>query len=144
MVGMVYVELFPTQTETDVLLLIVQSKGGVTYLSQVGGTACARREVEGFLVPIGTDQDLRRIGDWFEKRFHGSCHDDGRLAADPALADELESLMFGLACFFTPGGAKGDSVRLSLDHDRIHEACEAWIPVNSPYGKAYLTWTNSD
>jgi hypothetical protein len=136
---MVLVELFPTQTETDCLYLIVVAPTGVVYHNQCGGTGCDQKEAEGFLVPIGNQADTNKLSGWFRKHFGESCWCDGRLASDPALVRDLATVVAELPCFFA-----GKAIRLCLDEVRVHEGCEAWVPVKSPYGPGWLTFTNSD
>lgn len=136
---MVHVALFPTQTEADGLFVIVLAPTGVSYSNQCGGTACNYQQAEGFLVPVGTQQQLCSVTAWFRKRFGASCWCDGRIAADPALVQELAAVVAELPCW-----AEGNAVPLQLDMDRLTLGGEAWVPVRSAFGLAWLTWTNSD
>ncbi len=136
---MVRVELFPTQTETDGLFVIVVSPSGVVYTNQCGGTGCDQMEAEGFLVPVGRADHLDNIQQWFRSRFGESCWCDGRLAASVDLVEELARVVAEIPCWFM-----GGPVTLSLDRERLIEGCEAWVPVRSGFGPGWLTWTNSD
>lgn len=135
---MVEVDLFPEQIETDALFVIVLARTGVAYSNQCGGTACDQQRVEGFLVPVGTPQNLKAVKAWFRQRFGASCWCDGRLASDAKLP-ELASVVAELPCW-----SNGNPVPLELDMDRLNAAGEAWVPVCSPFGAGWLTWTNSD
>jgi len=133
------VELFPNQTETDGLFVIVLAPTGVSYSNQCGGTACNQQRVEGFLVPIGMPQHLSAVTEWFRQRFGESCWCNGCLAADPMVAKELAALIATLPCW-----ADGNPTPLQLDTERLVHGGEAWVPVHSPFGLGWLTWTNSD
>jgi hypothetical protein len=135
---MVEIVLFPTQTETDGLFVIVTAPTGVTYTNQCGGTSCDSQRVEGFLVPVGTPQHLAVIKSWFRRRFGESCWCDGRLGADLVVVQELAALVAELPCW-----ASGP-VPLALDAARLSEGGEAWVPVRSPFGAGWLSWMNSD
>lgn len=136
---MIHIQLFPTQTETDNLFLIVCVRSGVTYHNQCGGTSCAQKEAQGGLIPIGTPEDLKRVRDWFERNFGESYWDDGRLGDNGSRVQELSAEVARLRYF------EGDDIHwLELDHGRILQGCEAWVPVRSPHGRGWLTWTNSD
>jgi hypothetical protein len=136
---MVEIELFPTQTETDCLLVIVLSPTGVAYRNQCGGTACEQKSAEGFLIPVGTVEDLTAVTSWFLRRFGESCWCDGRLAADATVAQELSDVVAKIPCW-----ADGNLIPLELDFQRLTAGCEAWVPIRSPHGVGWLTWTNSD
>jgi hypothetical protein len=136
---MIGVTLFPTQTETDALLLIVLASTGITYTNQVGGTGCDLVRAEGFLVPVGHPRNLKAVRTWFRKRFGESCWCDGRLAATPALTEELSRVVAQIPCWSARQPAP-----LALDHQRLSSGCEAWVPVLSAFGPGWLTWTNSD
>lgn len=137
--NMIYVELFPTQTELDGLFVIVQHPTGVTYTNQCGGTSCEQLEAEGFVVPVGRLEHLDNVVHWFRRRFGESCWRDGRIAASPDLANELASVVTEIPCSF-----EGNPVSLELDKERLAGGCEAWIPVKSAFGNGWLTWINSD
>lgn len=135
---MVEIDLFPVQIETDGLFVIVLAQTGVAYSNQCGGTACDQQRVEGFLVPVGTPLQLQAVKTWFRIRFGESCWCDGRLASDTKLP-QLASLVAELACW-----SNGNPMTLELDMNRLNVGGEAWVPVRSPFGPAWLTWTNSD
>lgn len=119
------------------VFVIVCKQTGVYYSNQVGGTACAHPEVEGFLIPMD--------------RFHGYEEDISKLTLDAwgrgsldrmlsdVEKDQLEELVQGFQ-------AVGCDWRPALDRDRLKDgACgEAWVPVRTPYGLGWLTWENSD
>jgi hypothetical protein len=113
---MVIIELFPTQVETNGLYLIAIAQTQVVYRNQCGGTSCEEKEVEGFLVPIGTPADTARLSGWFRRHFGESCWCDGRLAADPALVRDLAAVVAELPCF-----TAGRVERLCLDEGRVYE-----------------------
>ena len=136
---MVAVELFPTQTETDALFVIVLAPTGVTYSNQCGGNACDQKQAAGFLVPVGTPADLAAVAGWFRQRFSESCYCDGRLATEPSAVRELAAVVADIPCW-----AVGKPVSLGLDAARLTDGGEAWVPVLSPHGPGWLTWTNSD
>lgn len=136
---MTRIELFPTQTETDGLFVIVLFPTGIVYVNQCGGTGCDEMEAEGFLVPVGRPEHLVAIKNWFRRRFGESCWCDGRLAASIAYHGELAQLVAALECW------KGNQlVPLEIDVERLSGACEAWVSVKSCFGPGWLTWTNSD
>src|SRR5262245_36992183 len=112
---MIEIALFPTQTETDGLFVIVGTQTGVQYSNQCGGTACQQQGAEGFLVPVGTPQDLSDLKGWFRRRFGDSCWCDGRLAVDSTLVQELATLIAGVPCW-----AGERALCLQLDTDRLH------------------------
>lgn len=133
------VALFSTQTETDGLFIIVQKQTGVSYSNQCGGTGCDQQEAEGFLVPVGTPSDLNAVKGWFRRRFGESCWCDGRLATNLVWVAELSDVIAAVPCLASECGKP-----LALDATRLKEGCEAWVPVQSPFGPGWLTWTNSD
>ena len=140
---MLFVELYPTQTETNSLYLIVLASTGVVYRNQCGGTSTEDKEAEGFLVPIGTLQDTERLYDWFWRHYHGACACTGYLATKPDHVRELSQMIASFTCWHCDGVTDSPQ-SLSLDVDRIAECCEAWVPVRSPYGNGWLTFINSD
>jgi hypothetical protein len=132
---MVGVELFPQQTETDGLYVIVLAATGIEYSNQCGGTACDQQCAEGFLVPVGTPQDLAEVKGWFLQHFGESCRCDGRLAMDPVVVQELAAVIEKVPCWY-----EGNPVPLQLDGERLRLGGEAWVPVRSTVwpGLAYL------
>jgi hypothetical protein len=143
---MVQVLLFPTQTETDGLFVIVLSRSGITYMNQCGGTGCDQMEAEGFLVPVGCPDHLDTIKKWFRSEFGESCWCDGRLArprrnaaASAGLIEALARVVAEIPCWFAD-----KPVPLELDRERLAEGGEAWVPVRSAFGLGWLTWSNSD
>lgn len=136
---MIHVNLFPTQTETDGLFVIVLARTGVTYQNQCGGTGCDQMSAEGFLVPVGRPQHLVAIKKWFRGIFGESCWCDGRLASCPEWAETLARIVALIECW----DAK-ELTPLVLDMERLSESGEAWVSVTTCFGPGWLTWTNSD
>lgn len=133
------------------MVVVVQAPTGVLYQQQCAGVACDQREIEGYLVPVGSfrrdpEQGLL-LADDFTAVFHdgrwcthGSAR--GRLPTDrTARLQELVALL----PFWTVNEA-GDDVRghLMLDESRLAEVTEAWVPVITPDGRGVLMWGNCD
>lgn len=136
---MVKIELFPTQTETDGLFVIVLASTGITYTNQCGGTGCDQMEAEGYLVPVGRPNHLDAVKYLFHQRFGESCWCDGRLVAHPDFIEELERVIVMIDCW-----VEDKALPLALDMDRLSGSGEAWVSVKTCFGPGWLTWTNSD
>ncbi len=109
---MIFINLFPTQTEIDGLFVIIEHPIGITYKNQCGGNACDQKQCEGFMIPIGYSHQLQAIRSWFTKHYGESCHCDGRLALQTDKHIELCNLISEL--WFE---VDGNITRVQLDLD---------------------------
>ncbi|WP_436771229.1 DUF6210 family protein [Yinghuangia sp. YIM S09857] len=130
----------------DWLFVVLHAASGVVHHLQYGGTSCLQGAVEGHLVPVQVPDSYAALVDLFVGDFHGtggfenwhrSAHADRLRAAVEAVHLPVEEDAAALRAW--PFGST-----LRLDDDRLDEACESWIPVDTPHGKGTLVWSNSD
>lgn len=95
-------------------MLLVPAKTGVTYHHQYGGCACDQAEIEGYVVPVAI-----RPG-----------------ADSPFRTDGLAAVCDVIRALPDMG------LTLRGDANEFHD--EAFLPVTSPFGDAWLIWCNSD
>ncbi|MGW6446441.1 DUF6210 family protein [Lentzea sp. NPDC055074] len=128
-------------TNDDWLYVVVEMKTGVRYRLQYGGTACRQGEVQGYLVPLASPDELSALRDLFENVYGGA----GKWGHDWPEADlaRLREIVEAVRDR-TAGAAGAEHVRLRLDESRMHSADEAWIPVITADGPGVLLWPNSD
>jgi hypothetical protein len=151
--------------ELEGLGLIVEHDSGVFYTNQAGGTCCAQPEIEGVLVPLGTETE-----DKLDAYFASA--DVPPIRLEPRHADALDVILR------TPpeGYAWTPTFFLQVDRSRLAESMEAWLyvtitscpdpvsfadpnqnlqpelpqhPTHYPFAgfagrSGVLTWTNSD
>lgn len=134
--------------------VIIEGESCITYSNQTGGFACAHPAVEGHLIPmdrycggnLGEDlfEGLREITldywgegmlDWLKKP---------GLESKKGIIGRLKKLVEALH----PAGwyISDNGLWCELDMDRLQDAVcgESWLPVNTPMGRGWLTWENSD
>jgi hypothetical protein len=138
-----YIFLNPDETIALGLLLIVKAPTGIIYAQQCGGFATIAMSTEGFLIPVGGEDEAKIIFDWFWEKFKGHCY-QRQNAWTSELVTELGNLVGKIPCWFTTSNGDDQRHFLELDTSKMDECIEAWIPVNSPYGSAILTLKNSD
>jgi len=126
------------------LYVIVEGTTGVVYESQCAGTTNEAREAEGFLVPVtGAKLDAAEGSvDPMQLRavFHNgtNCCSDGMLLCNQKLRT-LEHLISTI-----PYWSRTKRGCLELDHSRLDELVEAWVPVITADGPGILVWNNCD
>jgi hypothetical protein len=134
--------------------IIIAAQTGVIYEQQCGGTNCDHAATEGFFVPVARREHLRNVSgadrfaldtDLLKAVFHADDDPEAcwALAASDLPPDRLERLaaLVGLLCYYGPDHKQ---MPLALDHSRLQEGCEAWVPVTTPEGRAMLVWNNCD
>lgn len=120
------------------MLVLVPGETGLVYEHQYGGCSCRHVEVEGFLVPAWAHPEAREALDrLFLVDLGGSgVRDEDRSEAVRGVGDAIERIWY-----------RGTGDRLAplwFDVERADELDEAWVPVLTPDGPAYLTWVSSD
>jgi Family of unknown function (DUF6210) len=136
---MITVVLDPDGTRDVGLTALILAPTGVTYSSQVGGFATQQRFAEGYLVPIGCQEDAMPFVRLFAEAFGGNPPPSGLDWGDRWLG-ELESLVQSASLWSAREGWKP----LKLDRERLAELTEGWIPVQSSLGPGLLLFKNSD
>jgi Family of unknown function (DUF6210) len=135
----------------DWMMVVVAAPTGVFYEQQCAGVATQRRELEGFLVPIGGFKLRPEAGRIDPDEFTAVFHDRRACvwgeARDRLPADRLVQLreLVGSVPFWAYGDG-GEEVRapLELDESRLAELAEAWVPVRTANGAGVLVWNNCD
>ena len=124
------------------LLLIVKAPTGVRYQSQSGGAATIQRSEEGYLIPVGSPADAVPFQVFFREHFGTYSPNQGG-SWDPGLLEALQSRLQTVRVWVRNG--IGDKpFALALDHERLSDLTEAWIPVLGAFGKGILVFKNSD
>jgi hypothetical protein len=140
-----YVFLDADGTADCGLLLLVLRAPGVKYASQVAGVATEQRLAEGFLIPLGQTEIEAQLTAFFRAEFRGHSY---RPTTDwtPSRLDRLREILGGVRVWktFPDPPAEDEPGSLSLDSSRLEELTEAWVPVQSAYGRAILLFKNSD
>ncbi|MBS1913333.1 MAG: hypothetical protein JST22_15200 [Bacteroidetes bacterium] len=123
--------------------LLVLRATGIVYGSQVAGYANEERRAEGYLVPLGQKDAEKELARFFWEEFHGHSYPASATWTEDRLR-RLEELVGGIRVMrvWMDDSVTTDSLR--LDHARIDELTEAWVPVHSPYGLAILLFRNCD
>lgn len=130
------------------LLVLVAAPTGVVYETQCAGLRCEQRGLEGYIVPCSsqsyelTSNVAADIADFFYRHFKNQG-DSADTWPSKAVA-ELSTLIHSVAFWTTPKDAPHRRERLRLDHTRLEECTEAWIPIITPYGPGVLIFKNSD
>ena len=120
------------------MLVLVPSETGLVYEHQYGGLSSRHAEVEGFLVPVRARPAAREALDQlFLVDLGGNgVRDDDRSEAVSRVGDAIRRILYR--------GTDDRMAPLRIDEGRVNELDEAWVPVLTPDGPAYLTWINSD
>jgi hypothetical protein len=120
------------------MLVLVPSETGLVYEHQYGGLSPRHAEVEGFLVPAWAHPKARdALDQLFSVDLGGNgVRDDDRSEVVSRVGDAVARILY---C-----GTDDRMAPLRIDEERVDEMDEAWVPVLTPDGPAYLTWTNSD
>ena len=120
------------------MLVLVPGESGLVYEHQYGGVSCRHVEIEGFLVPAWAQAEAREALDQlFLVDLGGSgVRDEGRSEALRTAGDAIGQIWYS--------GTGDRMAPLQIDEARAHELDEAWVPVLTPDGPAYLAWVNSD
>ncbi|HEX8033201.1 MAG TPA: DUF6210 family protein [Ktedonobacterales bacterium] len=151
-----YIFLDPdgTQTQEFGALVVVAVPTGVIYAHQCAGLATEERELEGFAVPIGGPSAARPLRTFFDQTFHGNPPVPGNTRNTmlgprwtDAQLEELQALVEQIPFWKTyspDSGMEDDRAFLKLDLERLEELTEAWIPVQTAYGRGVLIFANSD
>lgn len=120
------------------MLVLVPSDTGLVYEHQYGGFHCRHVEIEGFLVPAWAHPEARAaLHQLFSVDLGGSGVQAG------ARSDAFGRVGAAIGGIWYRGiGARMAPLR--IDEERADELDEAWVPVLTPDGPAYLAWVNSD
>lgn len=129
-------------------VIIVPAATGIIYCNQVDGSACGRRELEGYLVPLPRVDSQVFSPDWWEHDYHVRGAGDADAWAE--VCKRIELVLAG-------GVGSGEAPRAIavVPHD---DNVEAWIhvafdlPQLDPDGtdrgvvrlEGVLTWENCD
>jgi hypothetical protein len=120
------------------MLVLVPCETGLVYEHQYGGLSCRHVEIEGFLVPAWAHAEARAALDALFLVTLG-----GRGVRDEDRSDALRTVGDAMGRIWYRG--TGDRMApLRVDEQRADELDEAWVPVLTPDGPAYLAWVNSD
>lgn len=139
-------------TFNDWIAVIIESKTDVIYGIQCGGTACEQRYTEGFLIPCGglrfNVDDGHINSEMLTSLFHtpnGGClyHLQGEILSESKI-DEISDIVKQIPLWHYTNINDCKREHLELDLERVHEICEAWIPVKTDFGRGILLWNNCD
>jgi hypothetical protein len=120
------------------MLVLVPRKTGLVYGHQYGGLKCRYAETEGFLVPAWVNPEARAgLDRLFLADLGGNgVRDEDRPEAVERVRDAIQQIWYR--------GTGDRMAPLQVDDARSAELDEAWVPVLTPDGPAYLAWSNSD
>jgi hypothetical protein len=120
------------------MLVLVPRKTGLVYGHQYGGLKCRYAETEGFLVPAWVNPEARAgLDRLFLADLGGNgVQDEDRPEAVERVRDAIQQIWYR--------GTGDRMAPLQVDDARAGELDEAWVPVLTPDGPAYLAWSNSD
>jgi hypothetical protein len=120
------------------MLVLVPSETGLVYEHQYGGSHCRHAEVEGFLVPAWAHPEAKAALDrLFSVDLGGNgVGDEDRSEVVRTAGDAVQRIWYR--------GTGDRMAPLQIDEERVQELDEAWVPVLTPDGPAYLAWINSD
>jgi hypothetical protein len=120
------------------MLVLVPGETGVVYVHRYGGFEHRHAEVEGFLVPALAPPEAREALDQlFLVDLAGTgIRDEDRSDAVRRVGDAIERIWYR--------GTEDRMAPLRIDEMQADELDQAWVPVLTPDGPGYLTWTNSD
>jgi hypothetical protein len=120
------------------MLVLVPRETGLIYEHQYGGFYCRHVEIEGFLVPAWTHPEAKETLDQlFLVELGGNgVLDKDRSEVVRTVSDAVQRIWYR--------GTDDRMAPLRIDEDRVDELDEAWVPVLTPDGPAYLAWANSD
>ena len=110
-------------------LLILPYQSGITFYQQTGGLLCSHHEIEGMLLPI----PCRETASLYHlARFLGSLDpgcfrlrdevDEDEIEYDPRTIAKKEAHAIDVAFLYF-------HIPLVVDHTRLSESTEAWLPV---------------
>ncbi|MFI5527724.1 DUF6210 family protein [Kitasatospora sp. NPDC051853] len=120
---------------------MVEAGTGVVHHQQYGGTTNRQGQVEGFLVPLHSPDQLACLRALFERDLRGGGAEGHRWTAEQRA--RLRSAVSAIR-YWTSDGTDDHPHSLRLDDSRTAETDEAWVPVLTPDGPAVLLWSNSD
>jgi hypothetical protein len=120
------------------MLVLVPRETGLIYEHQYGGFYCRHVEIEGFLVPAWAHPEAKETLDqlFLVKLGGNGVLDKDRSEVVRAVGDAVQRIWYR--------GTDDRMAPLGIDEERAHELDEAWVPVLTPDGPAYLAWSNSD
>ena len=146
-----YVFLDPDGTFNPWVGVLVRRSTGVIYATQRGGTATDERMAEGFFIPLGGFSFDSGTGPFdlstLSAPFHWGSGCDNSATGATLPEDRLKrvrSAVADLPCWRTERGDGDKRLALQLIEDRLPEAVEAWIPVETPYGPGVLVYKTCD
>jgi hypothetical protein len=132
--------MLPTDGESpgQNMLVLVPRETGLVFEHQYGGFACRHAEMEGFLVPAWAHPEAREALDQlFLADLGGNgVRDEDRSVSVRRVSAALRRIWYR--------GTGDRMAPLEFDDERTDEMDEAWVPVLTPDGPAFLAWTNSD
>jgi Family of unknown function (DUF6210) len=133
------------------MFVIVSAATGVEYHHQCGGVACDQRSIEGYLVPVDnfalpSDRSGPGTEDFTQVFHHRSaCRWGYRGSALPAeRLEKLKHLVQAVPFWRMNDEGPDDRLTLKMDHRRLDEVLEAYVPVVTPDGPGVLLWENCD
>ena len=147
-----HVFLDPDGTWSEWLAVVIEHPTGIAYSQQCGGTANDHRLVEGYLVPLGGPQCDAEAGSievpQLRDVFHRGTGCVYKWVGFDLPSDRRERLAALVATVpywqCRLDGGPDARLPLALDHSRIDEICEAWVPVVTPDGPGILVYANCD
>jgi hypothetical protein len=148
-----FVCLDPAGTSESLLGTVIESKTGVVYATQCGGTACRHRLVEGYFIPLGGCKIDAEGGDINPTELRAPFHRGRSCAWDatgetlrPERLEQLRKAIASIPCWetFPPNKGEDRQEPLQIDETRLAELCEAWVPVLTANGRGILLWANCD
>jgi hypothetical protein len=119
--------LYPAGTPHPWWGVIIECHTGIVFAHQCGDEAAVLKRAEGYFVPL-----------------------DGaaapRLDALRHAGETLPALVAAIGYWPSNDQPVLDPARmhLALDHSRLDEMCEAWVPVITPDGPGVLVWDKGD
>lgn len=120
------------------MLVLVPGETGLVYEHEYGGVGCQHVEIEGFLVPAWAEPEAWAALDQLFRELL-----DGKGVGDHERSDAVQIARDAVEQIWYRG--TGDRMApLQIDDERADELDEAWVPVLTPDGPAYLVWTNGD
>jgi Family of unknown function (DUF6210) len=133
------ISIDPVGTAPEWMYVVIEDSTDVAYAQQYGGTACRQGEIEGYLVPVHSNEALSELRALFEVRLRGAGVWHRRL--DGELLGVVRCAVGRIEYWPTNDG---EPEILRVDDQRLDDLDEAWIPVVTSDGPGVLIWCNSD
>lgn len=122
------------------MLVLVPGATGLVYEHQCGGPSRRRMEIEGFLVPAWAQPEATEALDHLFAVVAGG---NGILAEGEARTEAVRTVGEAVERIWYRGTGERLAA-LRIDEARLDELDDAWVPVLTPDGPAYLTWVTSE